>query len=131
MDEKITIIEGPPPTFELVEDVWANGIAEGPGLNNVAVTHLRTFNGNALVERCHRAWRSRAPINLEFRTTEGGTMEAQIVAARNNATDDGDMLVLWVRLPDNEIEIEFDFEDGDEDDFGYDDDLGDDFEPLN
>jgi hypothetical protein len=120
MDEKITIIEGPPPTFELVDDIWANGIAEGPGLNNVAVTHLRTFNGNNLVERCHRAWRSRQPINLEFRTTEGGTMEAQIVAARNNQTQDGDMLVLWVRLPDNEIEIEFDF--GDEDDEEYDED---------
>jgi hypothetical protein len=120
MDEKITIIEGPPPTFELVDDVWANGIAEGPGLNNVAVTHLRTFNGNALVERCNRAWRARTPINLEFRTTEGGTMEAQIVAARNNKTQDGDMLILWVRLPEDEIEIEFDFGDEDDDDEDYD-----------
>ena len=42
------------------------------------------------------------------------------MAARNSQTEQGDMLVLWVRLPDNEIEIEFDF--GDEDDYLDEDD---------
>lgn len=130
MEEKITIIEGPPPAFELVDEVWANSIAEGPMINNVAVTQLRTFNGNALVERCHRAWRKRDKINLEFRTNDGGTMEAPIVAARSTETDDGEMLILWVRLPEDGIEIEFDF--GDEDDFDIgldmDDDDDDDFD---
>jgi hypothetical protein len=38
MDEKITIIEGPPPTFEAVSDGWALGLNEGPSLADVAVT---------------------------------------------------------------------------------------------
>ncbi len=116
MDDKITIIEGPPPTFELVTDVWANGIAEGPTLNNVAVTRLRTFNGAALVERCYRAWNSRQPINLEFNVPDGTRAEVPIVAARNVETSDGHLLLLWVRMPEDEIEVEFGFdEDFDED----------------
>ena len=43
MDEKITIIEGPPPTFEAVNDGWALGINESPYLFDVAMTRLRTF----------------------------------------------------------------------------------------
>ena len=30
MDDKITIIEGPPPVFEPVQDGWALGLGEGP-----------------------------------------------------------------------------------------------------
>ena len=30
MDEKITIIEGPPPIFEQVNDAWAMGLNERP-----------------------------------------------------------------------------------------------------
>ncbi|MBT3240180.1 MAG: hypothetical protein HON98_05645 [Chloroflexi bacterium] len=121
-DEKITIIEGPTPTFELVNDVWANGIIEGPTLANVAVTRLRTFNGQALVERCYRAWNSREPINLEFRDSAGLTMEVPIVAARSADGNDGQLLLLWVRLPEDEVEYEFTFQDeneifDDEDDF--------------
>lgn len=56
MENKITIIEGPPPTFEAIDDGWALGLNEGPFLYDLAMTRLRTFNGPALVERCHRAW---------------------------------------------------------------------------
>lgn len=118
MEDNITIIEGPPPTFELVNDIWANGIAESPKLANVAVTNLRTFNGNALVERCHRAWRKRQPIQLEYRGMDGMTHEVPIVAARSTENDDGELIFLWVRLPESDIDIEFRYasDDDDEDD---------------
>jgi hypothetical protein len=125
MDEKITIIEGPPPTFELVEEGWSTGVAEGPTLGGVALTHLRTFNGSELVERCYRAWKKQEAIFLEYRDEDGGNKEAPIVAARTTHTHEGDMLMLWVRLPDDEIElaIDYDEEDGE-------DSEGEDFDPL-
>ncbi len=118
MEEKITIIEGPPPTFEDVSESWAHGLNESPTLADIAMTRLRTFNGPALVERCHRAWRNQEPINLEFRTSEGLEHKAPIVAARTMHTDEGDLLLLWVRLANEDAELELDYDDdsGDEDD---------------
>jgi hypothetical protein len=116
MQEKITIIEGPSPTFELVEEGWSTGVMEGPTLYGVALTHLRTFNGGELVERCHRAWKQQEPITLEYRDEEGAHKEAPIVAARNAETDEGEMLMLWVRLPDEEIELAFGYEDDEAED---------------
>jgi hypothetical protein len=116
MQEKITIIEGPSPTFEIVEEGWSTGVMEGPTLFGVALTHLRTFNGGELVERCHRAWKNREAINLEYRDEEGNAKEAPIVAARNAETDEGEMLMLWVRLPDEEIELAIGYEDEETDD---------------
>lgn len=118
MDDKITIIEGPPPTFEAVDDGWVLGLNESPSLGQIAVTRLRTFNGPALVERCHRAWRNQQTINLEFRTVDGLDQQAPIVAARYVETDSGHVLILWVRLTDDEIELELGYEDdfGDEED---------------
>jgi len=114
MDEKITIIEGPPPTFEVSGDGWALGLNESPTLASIAITRLRTFNGPALVERCHRAWRNRKPIQLEFRESDGLVQSAPIVAARYVETNDGQVLVLWVRIPDDEVEAELDY--GDDED---------------
>ena len=120
MDDKITIIEGPPPIFEAVSDGWALGLNESPTLGEIAITRLRTFNGPELVERCHRAWRHQQAINLEFRSSDGLEHNAPIVAARHIDSDDGDLLLLWVRLADEEVELELgyedDFGDGDEDD---------------
>lgn len=122
-DSKITIIEGPPPTFETVYDTWANGIAESPTVGSIAVTHLRTANGPALVERCYRAWHHREPIHLEFRTTDGLTEEVPIVAARATETQEGQLLLLWVRLPEEDLVVDFIVDDDDdiEDDY-YEDD---------
>jgi hypothetical protein len=124
MDEKITIIEGPPPTFEAANEIWPRGLNESPVLSEVAVTRLRTFNGPALVERCHRAWHHQEPIHLEYRSSEGLPASAPIVAARYIETDEGQLLVLWVRLNQGETELEigFDNTDDDADDYdGYDD----------
>ena len=122
MEEKITIIEGPTPTFEPIPDLWVHGLTEGMTQNDIVVTHLRTFNGPSLVERCHRAWRNLQNINLEYRNQEGLNEEIPIVAARTVKTEDGDMLMLWLRLADNAVELEI----GYEDDFNDDDE---DWEP--
>lgn len=127
LDDKITIIEGPPPTFEAVSDEWVLGLSEGSRLADVALTRVRTFNGPSLVERCHRAWRHKQPIHLEFRSDEGLPHMAPIVAARNVTTDDGDMLLLWIRLNSDEVELELHYDDGSEDEDDLDDDDGDNF----
>ncbi len=119
--EKITIIEGPAPTFELVSDIWVNGIIESPTIANIAVTQVRTFNGPALVERCFRSWKKKELINLEFKGPDGLVLEVPIIAARSTDSGDGQMLHLWVRLPESDMDIEFDFEDDNSSDDEFDD----------
>jgi hypothetical protein len=116
--QKITIIEGPPPTFEYADESWLYGLTEGPAPYRIARCTLRTHNGPALVERCYRTWRDRNNIDLEFRDDSGLTRQAPIVAARFAEQDEGDVMMVWVRLEESEIEIELDFEfdDGDDDD---------------
>ncbi len=103
MDNKITIIEGPPPVFEAVGEIWASGLTESPVLYEMMQTRLRTFNGPALVERCHRAWRQHETMYLIYRDEMGLEESAPIFAARSVKTNDGDVLLLWVR---QEIEEE-------------------------
>jgi hypothetical protein len=125
--EKITIIEGPPPTFELVNDPWLFSLMEGPIPSQVAVCRVRTANGPALVERCYRAWSQEQTIYLEFRDEDGLTQQAPITAVRWLETEDGHVLLLWVRLEDDiEFEFEFDIEDDDLYDFDDFDDEEDD-----
>lgn len=120
---KITIIEGPPPTFEYADEAVLAGVVEGPIPFQVARCTLRTFNGPALVERCYRAWREGETIELEFRDEDGLTQEAPIVAARWAELDQGDVLTVWVRLEDSQVEIELDFDFGDDSDYDDWDDL--------
>lgn len=123
MDDKITIIEGPPPTFEAVNEGWVTGLNEGVSYGEIAVTRLRTFNGPALVERCHRAWRHGQPIQLEFKNADGLQQQAPIVAARFVEAEEGHLLLLWVRLTNEEVQLELGYEDdlgeGDDDDPDY------------
>jgi len=120
MDEKITIIEGPSPVFEVTPDIWLHGLVEGAHQAEVVATRLRTFNGSELVDRCQRAWQEQGTINLEYKTMDGLLSEVPIVAARNLDTEDGDVLMLWVRFPDDTIELGIDY--GDDDDAFEDDD---------
>lgn len=115
MDEKITIIEGPPPTFEQTNEGWVLSLTDSVSLSNLAVTRLRTFNGPALVERCIRAWRKGQAIYLEFRGSDGLEHSAPIAAARFIPVEEGHLLLLWVRLNQGDVELEL----------GYEDDLGD------
>ena len=118
MDDRITIIEGPPPVFEDIEDGWALGLNEGPAIYNMVLTRLRTFNGPALVERCHRAWNNQNIINLHYRNDMGLEETAPIMAVRSVDTDEGHMLLLWCRRKPDEAEDDADF--SDEADFGDD-----------
>lgn len=106
MDDKITIIEGPPPTFEDVHEGWPLGLNESPTLHKLALTRLRTFNGPSLVERCYRAWRKQQTIQLEFRAADGLIHKTPIVASRTLESDDGQMILLWVRLTEQEALLE-------------------------
>jgi hypothetical protein len=108
MEDKITIIEGPPPVFEPVQDGWALSVGEGPHLPLTVLTRLRTLNGPALVERCYRRWRSQAHIHLHYRNDLGLEEHAPIVAARSVETSEGHMLLLWVQLDPQKVEIELD-----------------------
>ena len=119
MEDKITIIEGPPPTFEAVTENWVMGLNESPNLANMVVTRLRTYNGAALVERCHTAWHHQQTIQLEFRSREGLLHQVPIVAARYVETDEGQVLLLWLRLTDPDVQLELDYgNDIEEDDQG-------------
>lgn len=127
MDDKITIIEGPPPVFEDTNDGWAIGLNESPMLYDTIFTQVRTFNGPALVERCHHAWKLNSTIFLHYKNDMGMEEKAPIVAARSLETDDGQVLLLWVRqlptfeelqefMEDSDSDDEFDFDDFSDDD---------------
>ena len=127
MDNKITIIEGPTPNFDSVEtDIimgmngWTAGLSEGPYLYDTARTTLRTFNGDALLERCHKAWANKATMFLEYRDPIGLTREVPIVAAQAVDSADGNLLVLWVRREPEDGEEDLD--DLDDMDLDFDDD---------
>jgi hypothetical protein len=109
MDDQITIIEGPPPVFERIDESWAQSLNESPDLYDMALTRLRTFNGRALVERCHRAWSKQKTIFLHYKNTLGLEQKVPILAARTTEADDGQVLYLWIR---REVDAEDDeFED--------------------
>ncbi|MCJ7696669.1 MAG: hypothetical protein MUO40_14760 [Anaerolineaceae bacterium] len=104
MDDKITIIEGPTPVFETIQQVpiaafqtWSTGLFEGPVLYDSARTTLRTFNSANLIERCNQTWRERSTMYLEYRDRIGLTKQTPIMAAQAHSTEDGDILILWVR----------------------------------
>lgn len=85
--------------FEPVSDGWLNGINETAGFFSVSITHLRTFNGPALVERCYRAWKAQGAMFLQYRNHLGLEEQVPILAVRSVDGSDGQMLYLWVRRP--------------------------------
>ncbi|MEL7645439.1 MAG: hypothetical protein AAGU04_04110 [Anaerolineaceae bacterium] len=130
MDNKITIIEGPTPDFDLIGDpqeegsafAWTGGVLEGPLLYRVATTSVRSFDSQALLERCTRAWKQNQTMFLEYRDEIGLRKEAQILAAQALTMDEGDVLHLWVRRDLEESEQSEDDTEPDDPD----DELGDD-----
>ena len=120
MNNKITVIEGPTPTFEKIEDAqvrgsattWTVGILEGPFLFEMAMTTLRTFDSEALITRCKNAWAQNLPMFLEYRDEIGLTKQTPILAARALSLEEGDALQLWVR---QDLQLDADFYPGEED----------------
>ena len=118
MEDKITIIEGPTPIFEDIADGWALGLNESPMLYDTIFTQVRTLNGPALVERCHKAWKKNSSIYLHYKNQMGIEEKAPITAVRTMKTDEGQVLLLWIRqLPSYEdlIDIADELSDSDED----------------
>ncbi len=122
LEEKITIIEGPPPVFEPIEDGWALGLSEGPLLFEMSLTQVRTFNGPELVERCHRVWKENGVIQLHYRNEMGAEEKVPIMAARSIETDEGQVLLLWTRHEPEDFEDFDDLEDDIDIDIDVDDD---------
>ncbi|MCX7607903.1 MAG: hypothetical protein N2049_01605 [Anaerolineales bacterium] len=108
MEDRITVIEGPPPAFEPVADAWAMSLHEGPHMPLPALTRLRTFNGPALVERCYRRWKAHLPIYLHYRNDLGLEERAPILAARSVETPEGQVLLLWVSLDFDKLRAQLD-----------------------
>lgn len=120
MDDKITIIEGPTPVFEPVQDGWALGLNETHSFSVTALTRLRTFNGPALVERCYKRWHQKQSICLHYRDELGLEATAPILAARAVNTDDGHVLLLWLHIKRDDNDIKEDWEGDDSDRSGFD-----------
>ena len=99
MDNKITIIEGPTPTFEGVSANWADSICETPEPSLIMMTNLRTMNGQALLERCHNTWGQGDTMYLHYRNTIGLEERMPIIAAESLDTEEGQKLILWVVMP--------------------------------
>lgn len=120
MDNKITIIEGPTPTFEAVSANWADSICETPEPGCIMMTNLRTMNGPGLLERCHHTWSQCDTMYLHYRNTIGLEEKIPIIAAESLDTEDGQKLILWVVMPPANrghvyIQPDDDFDDEDED----------------
>jgi len=97
----ITIVEGPPPEFQLVANMWAAGVIEGPLGKEIALAEMRTFDGPKLVKRCTDAWAEGRPARLDFPLGDGNRAELDIIATRWEAVTEGHKLYLWVRLDDD------------------------------
>jgi len=120
MNNKITVIEGPTPEFQIITNTnamdgslnWVGSVLEGPFLYNTAFTNLRTFDSQKLMDRCLDNWEVHQTMYLEYRDRLGFHREDPIIAARAITVEEGDMLLLWVR---RELVTE-DEEDSDESD---------------
>ena len=120
MDNKITIIEGPTPTFEPVNANWVESLCECLEPPSVMVTNLRTMNGAGLLERCHQTWAQCDTMYLHYRNTIGLEARVPIIAAEAVDTEDGQKLILWVIMPAENrghvyIQDNDDYDDDDED----------------
>lgn len=117
MDNKITIIEGPTPTFENMTADWADALCETSEPCCVMVTNLRTMNGPALLERCRHTWNQRDTMYLHYRNTLGMEERVPIIAAECVDTDEGQKLILWVIMPpENQRHVYIQPDDYDDDD---------------
>src|SRR5258706_10999140 len=120
--KKFPIIEAPTRILDLVREGGRRDLKEPRQFSVTALTRLRTLNGPALVERCYRSWKQNQPINLHYRDEAGLEATAPILAARAVETDDGQILLLWLHVERDDMELEIGADDEDDDDDDNDDD---------
>lgn len=123
--ELITIVEGPPPDFQLANELWPLSLWEGSTPQAVAYTQMRTFDGSSMLERCTRAWSQSRPVMLDFPQADGLRQQAEVLAARATTVEEGDVLNLWVALPADQVTADDEAlgaDDEDDDDGSVDDD---------
>ncbi len=104
--EYITIVEGPEPEFSSHNDIWALSVLEGAKHLGIEQCRLRTFNGESLVERCRNAWADQRPVLLDYPNRIGLRRQVKILAARATEVAEGQMLLLWVRSPQEAEELD-------------------------
>jgi hypothetical protein len=97
--ELISIIEGPPPQFQFVDDQSLLGFQNTQGPFEVARTDTRTFNGPKMIERCRNAWAQKRAVMLEYRDMDGLKQRVEICGIRFDKLDEGTLLQIWVRMP--------------------------------
>ncbi len=97
--ELITIVEGPTPDFHVVADPWTFSVLEGQSAYVAASCQVRSFNGQKLMDRCHRAWSTQRPLRLDFKQMDGLRRQVDIIGARLDKVEGIDVLNLWVRQP--------------------------------
>jgi len=109
--ELIEIIEGPAPEFQPTVQSWLQSLYEGPEVSEVAMCQLRTASGEDIQERCENAWQERRPVLLDFPDKWGMRQQLDVVALRLSEVDEGELLTIWVAVPN----LVVDEEDGEDD----------------
>ena len=122
--ERITVVEGPTPAFEPNTEPWLLAMSEGPEIPFTGRCLLRTLDGDALLQRCRKAWQQGRAACLEFTNMAGLPEEALILAARVGEVEAGEVLHLWLRLnswpeesDDADDPLDFESDDGDATEF--------------
>ncbi len=122
--ERITVVEGPTPAFEPNTEPWLLAMSEGPEIPFTGRCLLRTLDGDALLQRCRKAWQQGRAACLEFTNMAGLPEEALILAARVGEVEAGEVLHLWLRLnswpeesDDPDDPLDFESDDGDATEF--------------
>lgn len=115
--ELITIIEGPPPEFQISQELWPFSMWEGSTPKSLGVCQMRTFDGQAMIDRCTHAWRQGRPVRLDFPQRDGLRQQVDVLAARADRAPEGDLLLLWVVVPQTERDENTDASLDEDDDF--------------
>jgi len=113
--ELITIVEGPTPEFRPSPYLWMQSVYDSPEDAEVLTCELRTLNGESIVERCRNAWNEGRQVKLDFPDYMRMRQQLAVVAMRLEETEEGPLLTLWVRQPDDVI---FEEEQDDDDELG-------------
>jgi hypothetical protein len=119
--ELISIIEGPPPQFQFVDDQSHLLFQSTQGPFEMARTDTRTFNGPKMIARCQNAWAEKRAVMLEYKDMDGLKQRVEVCGIRFDKLDEGTLLQIWVRMPIEMQLIEIEEEDDEASEDGEDD----------